>query len=332
MSTSSSKISRRALLRAGVSTAATLPFAAPARAQAWPSKPIRVVVGYPAGGLTDLFARAYGEYISQQVGQPVIVENRPGAGGSIGAQAVKVAPADGYTLMFTISTTMIMNRVLYKSLPYDADRDFVLISSMSAGHLPTVAAKATGATNLKEFVEYARKNTVSLGTYAAGSYSHMVVGELNKQFGLQMEAVHYRGEAPMWQDLAAGVIQGATGSYAAASNVLQSGAGRPIAVPQMKRMAKLPDVATFNEQGVTGRLFTLKGFICLVGPTGMPQEAVQRLSDLCVAGGKSERVQKLLDTFGIDESAVGHQEFRKLYDEEGPIWIDYVKALGLTPE
>ena len=327
-----SRITRRTLIKSGLSTAAVLPFAAPARAQAWPSKPIRIVVGYPAGGLTDLFARAYGEYISQQVGQPVVVENRPGAGGSIAAQAVKSAPADGHTLMFTISTTMIMNRVLYKSLPYDADKDFVLISSMFAGHLPTIAAKATGATNLKEFAEYARKNKVSVGTYAAGSYAHMAIAELNKHFGLQMEAVHYRGEAPMWQDLAAGVIQAATASYAGAANVLQSGAGRAIAVPHMRRMSKLPDVATFHEQGVTSRLFTLKGFICCVGPAGMPQEIVQRLSDLHVAGGKSERVAKLLDTFGIDELAVSHQEFRRMYDEEGPVWIGLVQSLGLTPE
>ena len=196
MSSNAPKVTRRTLIRSGISTAVAMPFIGTSWAQAWPSKPIKIVVGYPAGGLTDLFARAYGEYISQQVGQPVVVENRPGAGGSVGAQAVKVAPADGYTLMFTISTTMIMNRVLYKSLPYDADKDFVLISSMFAGHLPTVASKATGVTNLKEFAEYARKNKVSMGTYAAGSYSHMVVAELNKHFGLQMEAVHYRGEAP----------------------------------------------------------------------------------------------------------------------------------------
>jgi tripartite-type tricarboxylate transporter receptor subunit TctC len=301
-------------------------------AQAWPSKPIRIVVGYPAGGLTDLFARAYGDYVSQKVGQPVVVENKPGAGGTVAAQAVKSAPADGYTLMFTISTTMIMNRVLYKSLPYDPDKDFVLISSMSAGHLPLVASKATGATNLNEFVAYARKNKVSIGTYAAGSYAHIAVAELNKHFALQMEAVHYRGEAPMWQDLAAGVIQAASGSYAAASSVLQSGAGRPIAVPQNKRMNKLPDVATFLEQGVTSRAFQLQGFICLVGPTGMPQEIVQRVSDLMVEGGKSERVRKLLDTFGVDDSAVGHQDFKKLVADEGPVWISLVQSLGLTPE
>ena len=137
--------------------------------------------GRLSGGRADRPVRAcLRRVLGQRLGQPVVVENKPGAGGSIAAQAVKAAPADGYTLMFTISTTMIMNRVLYKNLPYDADKDFVLISSMSAGHLPLVASKATGAANLQEFVEYARKNKVSIGTYAAGSYSHIAVAELNK--------------------------------------------------------------------------------------------------------------------------------------------------------
>jgi tripartite-type tricarboxylate transporter receptor subunit TctC len=326
------QLSRRQILSSGLVSIAALPVSGPAWAQAWPAKPIRIVVSYPAGGLTDLFARAYGDYISQKLGQPVVVENKPGAGGSIGALAVKGAPPDGYTLMFTITTTMAMNRVLYRNLPYDADKDFVLISYMPSGGLPFVAAKATGASNLKEFAEYASKNKVNVGTYAAGSLAHIAVAELNKHFGLQMEAVHYRGEAPMWQDLAAGVIQAATGSYAAASNVLQSGAGKAIAVTQNKRLKKLPEVATFLEQGVTARAFQLRGYICAVGPTGIPPEIVQRLSDLMVEGGKSERVQKLLDTFGVDESAAGHQDFRKLYDEENPIWISLVQGLGLTPE
>ena len=133
----------------------------------------------------------------------------------------------------------------------------------------------------------------------------------------------------MWQDLAAGVIQAASGSYAAASNVLQSGAGRAIAVPQIRRMSKLPDVPTFLEQGVTSTAFQLKGFICLVGPTGMPQYLVERLSALMVEGGKSERVQKLLETFGVDESAAGHEDFKKLVAEEGPIWIKLVQGFGI---
>ena len=110
---------------------------APAIAQGWPNKPIKFVVSYPPGGATDIFARAYGDYISKQLGQTVVVENKAGAGGTVGAVEVKRSPADGYTLLFTISTTMIMNKVLYKNLPYDPDKDFVLISYMPAGSLPT---------------------------------------------------------------------------------------------------------------------------------------------------------------------------------------------------
>jgi len=323
---------RRSLLAGLTAAGAPLLLGSNARAQTWPTKPVKIIVGYAAGGLTDLFARAYGEHLSNRLGQQVVVENRTGASGSLAAQAVKNSPPDGYTLMFTISTTMIMNKVLYKSLPYDPDKDFVLISSMSAGHLPLVVNKNLGVNNLKEFVEYARKNKVSVGTYGAGSYSHIAVAELNRIFGLQMEAVHYRGEALMWQDVGAGVIAGGSGSVAAAASVLQSGIGVPIAVPQTKRMRILPNVATFQEQGVPDKAFQLRGFICLVGPAGMPPELVQRLSDLMVEGGKSEKVQKILTTFGIDEAAVSHQEFRKLVDEEAPIWLALVKSLGLTPQ
>lgn len=325
---------RRTLLRAGVGAglAGALGMPLAGRAQAWPSKPIRIIVTFPAGGLTDTFARAYGEHISQAVGQPVLVENKAGASGIVGAEFVKNQPADGHTLMFTISTTMIMNKVLFKSLPYDPDKDFVPISWMSAGHLPLIVHRSTGAANLAEFVEYARKNKVSLGTYAAGSYAHVAVEELNKHFGLKMEAVHYRGEAPMWQDLAAGVIQGGSGSYAAAAGVLQSGIGRPIAVPTTRRMSKLPDVATFLEQGVQAKGFQIQGWIGLFGPAGMPQSAVERLSALMVEAGKSPRIQSILQTFGVDEAAQDHKFFRRILDEEGPIWIELVKGLGLTPQ
>ncbi len=156
------KLTRRTLIRTGAA-AATLPLiGAPAIAQGWPNKPIRFVVSYPAGGLTDIFARAYGDYISKQVGQTVVVENKAGAGGTVGALEVKRAAADGYTLLFTISTTMIMNKVLYKSLPYDPDKDFVLLSYMPSGSLPFVVNTGTGATNLKEFAEYAKKNKTNV--------------------------------------------------------------------------------------------------------------------------------------------------------------------------
>ena len=322
---------RREALRYGA--AATLSsLAAPALADPWPSKPIRIVCGYPVGGLTDIFARAYGEGIAQMTGQPVVVENKTGASGAIAAEQVKAAPADGYTLMWTISTTLIMNKVLFKKLPYDPDKDFVPISWMDAGHLPTILHKSVPAAGLNDFAQYARNHKVSLGTYGAGSYSHVAVAALNRHFGLNMEAVHYRGEGPMWVDVGSGAIQGGSGSVAAASSVLQSGSGRAIAVPTKVRMKKLPDVPTFLEQGVTDVAFQVRGCIALVGPVAMPKEIVLKLSSMMVELGKSDRIQKILATFGIDMAAQDHVYFEKYLAEEGPIWIELVKGLNLEPQ
>lgn len=326
------RATRRDMLRYGSAAAAAATLPAPAIAQAWPSKTIRIIVGYPAGGLTDTFARAYGEAISQKTGQPVVVENKAGASGAIAAEQVKNAPPDGHTLMWTISTTMIMNKVLFKKLPYDPDKDFALISWMDAGHLPLIVNSKLPVKNLTELADYARANKTSLGTYGAGSYSHVAVEALNRHYKLTMQPVHYRGEAPMWIDVGSGAIQGGSGSYAAAAGVLQSGNGRAIAVPTKKRMKKLADVPTFDEQGVTDVAFQVQGFICLVGPAGMPKEVVQKLSDMMVEAGKSERIQKILATFGIDNAAQDHVFFEKFVAEQGPIWIKLVKDLNLEPQ
>jgi len=245
---------------------------------------------------------------------------------------VKNAAPDGHTLMWTISTTMIMNKVLFKKLPYDPDKDFVLISWMDAGHLPTIVNAALPIRNLAELAAYARANKTSLGTYGAGSYSHVAIAELNKHFNLNMEAVHYRGEAPMWQDVSSGAVAGGSGSYAAAAPLLQGGRARAIAVPTRTRMRKLPDVPTFHEQGATSVGFVVRGFIGLVGPAGMPDPVVQRLSDLMVEAGKTERIQKILDTFGIDQAAQDRRFFENIIKTEGPIWLDLVRGLGLEPQ
>jgi tripartite-type tricarboxylate transporter receptor subunit TctC len=324
--------SRRDVLRYGAAGVAAAALPAPAIADSWPSKPIKIVCGYPVGGLTDIFARAYGEGISQRTGQPVVVENKTGAAGAIAAEQVKSAPGDGHTLMWTISTTLIMNKVLFRKLPYDPDKDFVPISWMDAGHLPFVIGDTVPAKNLSEFAEYARKNKVSLGTYGAGSYPHCAAEAMNRAWNLRMEAVHYRGEALMWQDVASGAVQGGSGSYAAASSVLQQGKGRPIAVPTKTRMKKLPDVGTFFEQGLTDQAFQVRGFIALVGPSSMPKEIVYKLSDMMVELGKTERIRKILDTFGIDNAAQDHVFFENFLAEEGPKWIAVVKSLNLEPQ
>jgi tripartite-type tricarboxylate transporter receptor subunit TctC len=321
---------RRDVLRLGA-TAALLP--APAIGQgAWPNKPIKIVCTYPPGGLTDVFARAYGEYVSQKVGQPVVVENKAGAAGAIGAELVKQSPPDGYTLMFTNSTTMMQNKVLFKKLPYDPDKDFTLVAWFNTGHLPTAVNKDVPVKTIPEFAAWAKDRKVSAATYGTGSFAHVVAESLNRHYGLKMEAVHYRGEALMWQDMASGAVQTASGSYATMLPFVQSGAVKVIAVPTLERMKKLPDVPTFQEQGLTEKAFQVRGWVGCAAPVGTPDAIVQKLSDLMVEGGRTERIQKILDTFGIDEAARDRAYFKKVIDEEGPVWLDVIRSLNLEPQ
>ncbi len=171
---------------------------------------------------------------------------------------------------------------------------------------------------------------MSFGTYAAGSYAHMAVAELNKQYGLRIEPVHYRGEAPMWADVANQTIDGGTGTYGAALAVLQSGRGVPIAVSR-KRMSVLPDVPTLMEQGATSPAFRLTAFQCCVAPKNTPPEIVRRLSQVLVEAGKGQRVQDMMRLYGVDDAAMTLEESQKLYDEEAPIGLELVRSLGLDP-
>ncbi|MCX7363440.1 MAG: tripartite tricarboxylate transporter substrate binding protein, partial [Alphaproteobacteria bacterium] len=188
--------SRRDLLRYGAASSLAA-FPAPAIAQAWPARPIKIVCTYPPGGLTDIFSRAYGEFVSAKVGQPVVVENKTGAAGAIGAELVKQSPPDGYTLMFTNSTTMVQNKVLFKKLTYDPDKDFTLVAWFNTGHLPTSVNKDIPVKNIAEFAAWCKGRKVSAATYGAGSFAHVVAATLNKSHGFNMEAVHYRGEGAM---------------------------------------------------------------------------------------------------------------------------------------
>jgi len=299
-----------------------------ARADTWPTKPIRMLAGSAAGGQTDQFARVYGEYLSRELGQPVVVENKAGAGGAVAATELKRADPDGHTLMICNTTAYMLNPVLIKDIKYNVAQDFAWIAIMPGGSLPLAVSEKTGAKTLQDFVAYARRTEkVNVGTYAAGSFAHMVIVELNKQYGLRMEAVHYRGEAPMWTDLAGGSIDAGIGSYAAALPVLQTGRARAVAVSR-RRIKDLPDVATFLEQGATSRAHSLLTFQGCTAPARTPPEIVAKLSALFVNAGKSDRVRELLKSQGIDEGPMTLQASQALYNEEASIWAELAASLG----
>jgi tripartite-type tricarboxylate transporter receptor subunit TctC len=324
------RISRRRFI--GTAAAATMAgLAGGAQAQQWPWKPIRIICGYPVGGLVDLFARAYGNHLAQSLGQSVIVENKPGANGIIAAQALVQSAPDGHSLLFTLSSTLISNRVLYATLPYDPDRDFSPISCMTTGQLPLLVLESTGIKTVGGLAEYGRNHSLSFGTFGIGSYAHVAAAELSRHLGIRIEPVHYKGEAPMWKDLASGVIQAATGSYAGANALLRAGVARAIAVNQVSRMAKLPDVPTFLEQGIDSDIFQLRAFVACLSPAGTPMDVVARLSSLIVEGGKTKAIETILNTFGIEDAAVGEADFKKLLAEETNPWLRAVRDLELLP-
>src|SRR5262245_48220568 len=270
---------RRGLLRAGTALVVAAPSIVRAQGT-WPSKPITILVNFPPGGLTDGIARAFGQHVSKATGQQVIVDNKPGASGNIGAAQVARSPADGYTFLHSVSSTLVQNRVMFKTLGFDPDKDFTIVSGTSSGVLPVVVHKSVPVTNLKEFVDYAKKNKVNFGSWAIGSSAHVFAQALNEKYGLSIEIVTYKGEAPMWQDMGAGSLQAAMGSPQAMNALLVKNEVKPIAAPSAVRAKQLPDVATSSEQGFTDDAFTVRGWLALAAPAATPKEIVKKMSDL----------------------------------------------------
>ena len=325
------KFNRRHFIAAGTAAAAMPFLSRSASAQAaWPSRNIRMVCSYPAGGQTDLLARAFGEFISKQVGKTVVIENKAGASGSIGAAEVARAEPDGHTILCSISTTYIMNRVMMKNPGYDMDKDLALVSVIPGAGLLLIASTKSGVKTLDDFVAFARKKgQVNFGTYSAGSSPHMTINELNKQYGLNIEPIHYRGEAPMWTGLMDGTLDVAMGSYTAAQPVLQSNRGVVFAV-HSKKVDAIPNVKTLPEQGATSKFFTVSGFTGWALPKATPQPIVDRLAGLCVAANSDPKVKEVLSTFVL-EPALGFKDTNALYQRELPTWIESAQALGLEP-
>ena len=285
-------------------------------------------MAFPPGGLTDAYARHYGEFLSSKVGQPVLVENKPGAGAVIGIDLVAKSPPDGYTLLMTTSGTVWQNRVLYSKLPYNLDKDLTPIAMFPSGPLVVGVPEKLGISNFKEFVAYAKKNPTSMGTYAPGSYPHMVADQTNRAEGTKIVSVHYRGEAPMWVDVAGGQLQIAVGSYQAFNTVATRGV-RAIGVTGSYRSPKLPDVPTLVEQGIDSRLVGLEGGLPLVAPSGTPEAVLQILSRAAVEWANTPGAAKLRESFAIPNKPKNLAETRKDWERDVPVWIKLAVDLGI---
>ena len=301
------------------------------RAQSsWPARQIRILVPYPAGGQTDGIARAFGDYLARQLGKPVIVENKAGAGGVIGVTEAKRAEPDGTTILCTISSSLIQNRLTVKDLPYDPETDFTYLTMVSGTGTPVVAAKKTGATNLREFIEYASKvGSLNWGSYGVGSTPHVLIETIAKQYGIKFQVIQYRGEAPMWTDVAGQTLDGAGGSYAAAAPVIQAGTGTLIAVAG-GRLPPYPNTPTMSEQGAIGDFYDTRAFTAFAVPSGTPKEIVQRLSQILIQAGSDAKVQQMLNTFLLTAPADFEQTAR-IFRRDSDVMLRILRDLGVKP-
>ncbi len=326
------KPTRRRLIAASAGILATPAMFTASRAQApFPSKPIKIIVPYPAGGQTDGIARSYGDFLGRKLGVSVVVENKGGAGGTIGVTEVKRAAPDGYTILCTISSSLIQNRITVKDLPYDPEKDFAYLTMTTSTGGPVVAAEKTGATNLKQFIDYAKKvDKVNWGAYGPGSTPHVLIETMAKQYGFKVEVVQYRGEAAMFADVTSQQLDGASGSPAAAAPVIASGKGKAIAITG-DRLAAWPDVPTMQEQGAVGGFYDTRAFAVFAVPAATPKDIVKKLSDTLIEAGTDDKVKALMANYLI----VGPLSFeatnaRVRSDTE--VMLKVLKDIGLKPE
>lgn len=299
-----------------------------AQTSPWPNKPIRIVVAFAPGGLTDSYARLFAEQLTAKFGVQAIVENKPGAGAIIAIDAVAKSPADGYTLLMTTSGTVWQNRVLYTKLPYNLDKDIVPVAFFPSGPLVVGVPEKIGVNSMRELIDYAKKNPVNMGSYAPGAYPQMVADQTNRTEGTKIVTVNYRGEAPMWVDLAGGQLQVAIGSYQSFATVQARGV-KAIGVTGSYRSPKLPNVPTLTQQGIEGRLVTLEGGLPLMAPAGTPEAVLQALSGVVVAGANTPKAEQLRESFAIPNKPKNLKETREDWARDVPVWIKLAVDLGI---
>jgi tripartite-type tricarboxylate transporter receptor subunit TctC len=322
------KPTRRRLLAAGAALAA----APLARAQAtWPNKPIRVIVPYTPGGFTDNMARIVSAKLQERLGQPIVIENKPGANSIIGVEALAKSPPDGYTFAVVIAA-FAANTTLYPKLPYDPRKDFAPVSLIGISPLLAAVNNDAPFKNARELIDYARKNPgkISFGSSGNGSAAHLTTELLKSITKTDMVHVPYRGAAPALTELIGGQIQL---FFDAASGLIphgKAGKVRLIGVAADKRLPVVPDVPTFIEQGVEG--FTGSTWAGMLAPAGTPPEIVRRMADEIGRIMKLDDVKARLDAMGTFPAGTTPEEFARFIEAETAKWGKVIREAKVTPD
>lgn len=323
------RLSRRLWL--GALGAAAVALTLPAQAQNYPNKPIKIVVPFAPGGATDILARLLGQKISAKLGQPVIVDNKPGAAGIIGTDAVAKAAPDGYTIVLCLSNSLLTNQFVYEKLPYNVQRDLTLVSQIAVAPLLLVVHPSVPANNAAELMKYIadNKGKLSYGSYGLGTYAHLAGAHMSMTQKADMTHVAYKGEAPMVTDLIGGQIQMAYASALQAKPHIDAGKLKVIGVTGENRISIAPNVPTLLEQGLKDEAYRVTGWLAFAAPANTPKAVVQRLADELRAACAEPDVKEKIAGMGFELRANTPDEFVTVYKRELPVWERLIKQSGV---
>jgi tripartite-type tricarboxylate transporter receptor subunit TctC len=321
----------RAARHAGLFAAAVWVAAAavPASAQtAYPNKPIKIIVGFPAGGPLDAHARLLADRLGQLLGQPIIVDYKAGAGGTVGADYVAKSDADGYTLLMANTGTMTINPAIYPKNPYQTLRDFAPVARTAMQPLAIVVHPQVPANTLQELVALARKNPGKLnyGSAGNGGISHLVPEMFKAATGTFIVHIPYKGSAPAFTDLLGGQVQMMAESVPSAAQYVKQGKLRALAVTSRERSSVLPDVPTLIESGVKN--FDVVGFYGVLAPAATPRPVMDKLAAAFKATLETPDIRTRMVAQGADPAYLGPEAFTQYLAGEMPKWAKAVKDSG----
>ncbi len=321
------KLSRRFILFVG---ALTFAFPHLANAQSWPTKPIKLVIPFAAGGTTDILGRLLAQQLTKDLGQNVIVENKGGAGGNIAAEFVAQSPADGYTIMLASGSMLTVNPNLYKKLPVNYSKDFVNITNVASGPMLLSVSNKIPVKNLNEFITYAKTKDLNFGSAGIGSQVHMAGESLTYAANIPATHVPYKGESAAINDLVAGQIDFMVGNLTAASGFAKTGQIKPIAVTSAKRVKQLPDVPTVAESGIPG--FETTGWFGLVAPANTPKVITDKIYEATAKAVNSEAMKKSLDLNGLTAVVSTQKDFDAQIKAESAQWEKVIKGRNISTQ
>ncbi len=307
-----------------------LPFNGTAHAQAYPAKQVRFIVPFAAGSATDSVARLVGAFVTESTGQTVLVENRAGASGIIGAEAAARAPADGYTLLIGTNTTNAANASLFKSLPYNQQKDFAPVSLIGTAGLIAAVHPSLPVKSIAELTALARKNPGKLN-FGEGSASSRASVEMYKEMaGIDFLRVPYKSNPQAVTDLVSGQVVLMIADMVTLLPQVKAGKLRALAVSTPRRLAILPDLPTMSEAGVKG--YELTVWFAAFMPSGSPSEPIRRMSELIAGATKSPKMQEFFVNFGGATQSSTPEELGRFVTSETAKWARIVKSAGIVPE